>query len=443
MTNKSIPISSPELVRGIRRWDLVALGVNFVLGAGIFGLPARVYNLAGPASLVAYAVCSAAVVLIVLCFAEVASRFRQTGGPYVYAREAFGPFVGFEVGWLRWLAGVASFAANSNLLLDYLSFLWPAVHGGFLRAFVLTFLILLIATVNLIGVKDTARVSNVLAIGKLIPLLLFIGIGSFFIDTSNFSAGVAPGYHSFSMSVLLLLYAFTGFESIGIPAGEMKDPQRNIPFSLLTTIGIVTVLYVAIQIVCIGTLPELGSSTRPLTDASIRFLGGAGAYLISVGVLVSIAGNLTSQMLSTPRMLFAIAEQGQLPRGLAAVHTRFRTPYVSILASTAVILALALSGTFIQMLTISVMARLVTYGATSAALPILRRKSGVEPAKFVLPAGSLIAVVSVALCIWMLSNSTAREAVMAASAFTVGLLVYSVHRMSKADDEKEESVRIP
>jgi basic amino acid/polyamine antiporter, APA family len=430
--SQTVSVTSNELVRGIGRWDLVALGVNLVVGAGIFGLPSRVYSLAGPASLTAYAVCSAAVILIVLCFAEVASRFTQTGGPYTYAREAFGPIVGFEVGWLRWLAGVASFAANSNLLVDYLSYLWPAVHTGFARGLVLTIIILAIATVNLVGVRDTAIVSNVLAVGKLIPLLLFIGIGVFFMNSQNFSAGSQPGYRSFSMSVLLLVYAFTGFESIGIPAGEMRDPQRNIPFSLLTTIGIATVLYVSIQIVCIGTLPGLASSTRPLTDASIQFLGSAGGYLISLGVLVSIAGNLTSQLLATPRVLFAIAEQGELPPSLVAVHARFRTPYISILLSTAVILVLALSGTFIQMVTISVMARLVMYGATCAALPVLRRRSDVAASKFTLPAGSVIAVVSVALCAWMLSNSTQREALMAVVAAGAGLVVYFAYRSTKA-----------
>jgi len=241
-----------------------------------------------------------------------------------------------------------------------------------------------------------------------------------------------PGYSAFSMSVLLLVYAFTGFESVAVPAGEVRDPQRNIPFALFATIGIVTLLYVSIQIVCIGTLPGLENSARPLTDASNRFLGPSGGYLISLAVLVSMAGNLTGQMLATPRVLFAMAEQRQLPGILAAVHSKFRTPYIAILFSACVVVGLAHSGTFIQLATISVMARLAMYAATCAALPILRRKSNVLAASFNLPGGSVIAVVSVGLCLWMLSNSTGREAIMTSIAAGVGLLIYFAHRMRKA-----------
>jgi basic amino acid/polyamine antiporter, APA family len=426
------------LVRGIRRWDLTALGINFVVGAGIFGLPSKVYSLSGPASLLAYAICAATIILIVLCFAEVGSRFTQTGGPYLYAREAFGPFVGFEVGWLRWLAGVASFAANSNLLVDYLSYLWPAANAGLLRALVLTAAILSITAINVIGVRDTAIISNIFAVGKLIPLVLFVAVGLFFVTSQNFLVRSQLDYSGFSTSVLLLVYAFTGFESMTVPAGEVRDPQRSIPFALFTTIAIVTLLYVSIQVVCIGTLPGLGNSARPLTDASNRFLGTAGGYIISAAVLVSIAGNLIGQLLATPRVLFAMAEQGQLPQILAAVHRRFRTPYISILFSACVVLGLALSGTFIQLVTISVIARLSMYAATCLALPILRRKSDLLAPTFKLPAGPAIAAVSAALCLWMLSNSTGREALMTGIAVGVGLFIYFACRLKSADSPKVE-----
>lgn len=433
-------VTSRDLVRGIRRWDLVALGVNFVVGAGIFGLPSKVYSLAGPASLIAYAICAAAIILIVLCFAEVGSRFTQTGGVYLYAREAFGPFVGFEVGWLRWLSGVASFAANSNLLVDYLSYLWPAANVGPLRALVITAVILSITAVNVIGVRDTAVASNIFAVGKLIPLLLFVVVGMFFVNPQNFSITSQTGYSDFSRSVLLLVYAFSGFESVAVPAGEVRDPQRSIPFALFATIGIVTLLYVAIQVVCIGTLPGLADSARPLTDASSHFLGASGAYLISAAVLVSMAGNLTGQMLATPRILFAMAEQRQLPAMLAAVHSRFRTPYISILFTAGVILGLAHSGTFIQLAAISVMARLAMYAATCAALPVLRRRSDLLAPTFKLPAGFVVAVMAAALCVWMLSNSTGREALMTAITVGVGLILYLAHRMRRPDNYSKVEV---
>ncbi len=417
------------LVRGIRRWDLVALGINFVIGAGIFGLPAKVFSLSGPASLIAYAICAVAVLLIGLCFAEVSSHFTRTGGPYLFATEAFGAFAGFEVGWLRWLAGVSSFAANSNLFVDYLFYLWPAANGSWARALVITTAVLSITVINVIGVRDTAVASNVLAIGKLIPLLIFIAIGLFFVEPLNFAMTARPGYSAMSMSVLLLMYAFSSFESVTILAGETQDPQRTVPFSLFVTIGIVTAVYVLIQVVCIGTFPELAGSTKPLAEASSRFLGGAGASLIAVGALVSMAGNFNANLLSNSRLLFVMAEDRHLPRFFAAIQPRFRTPYISILFCAAVVLGMALSGTFIQLVAVSVIARIAMYAFTCAALPVLRRKRNLSTAGFRAPMGPLLATVSVALCLWMLSNSTRGEALTATIAAAAGSLIYFSYKV--------------
>jgi amino acid transporter len=425
-------VAPTALVRGIRRWDLVAFGINFVVGAGIFGLPAKVYSLSGTLSLIAYAICAAAVFLIVLCFAEVGSRFDETGGPYLYAREAFGQLVGFEVGWLRSLAGVTSFAANSNLLVDYLSYVWPTANTHLWRALIITAVALSLTTINLIGVRDAALASNIFAVGKLLPLLLFVTAGLFFIQPHNFSITARPTLGALSTSVLLLVHAFAGFESVTIAAGEVRDPQRTVPFALFITIGGVVLLYVLIQVVCIGTLPELASSTRPLADAGSRFLGAYGGYIITLGAIVSIMGNLNGQLLVTPRTIFAMAEQKQLPRVFAAIHTRFHTPYFSICLSAAVILCFALSGTFIQLLTVSVLARLVVYASTCAALPVLRRKGNVRPPLFKAPAGIVVAIASVGLCVWLLSSSTKREALTTTVAAGVGLISYALYRIARA-----------
>ena len=423
--------TSNPLVRGIRRWDLVALGINFIVGAGIFGLPAKVYSLSGSFSLIAYAICAVAVVLIVLCFAEVGSRFTETGGPYLYAREAFGQFVGFEVGWLRWIAGITAFAANANLLVDYLSYVWPKANAGLWRALIISALSLSLTMINLVGVRDAALASNIFAIGKLLPLLLFVIVGLFFVNPQNFSIAARPTFGAMSTSILLLVQAFAGFDSLAIAAGEVRDPRHSVPFALFTTIGLVVLLYVLIQIVCIGTLPELASSRRPLADAGTRFLGVSGGYIITVGAIVSIIGNLNGQLLVTPRTMFAMAEQRQLPRLLAAVHSRYRTPYVSILLSASVILGFAVSGTFIQLLTISVLARLTVYAATCAALPVLRRKTNVPLPLFKTPAGIAIATASVALCIWLVSSSTKREALTTTIAASAGVVIYFLYKPGK------------
>jgi basic amino acid/polyamine antiporter, APA family len=424
-----VQTTATGLVREIRKWDLVAIGVNVVVGAGIFGLPSRIYALSGPGSLIAYTVCAAATILIVLCFAEVGSRFTETGGPYLYARQAFGPVVGFEIGWIRWLSGALAVAANSNLFGDYLSYILPVLGLAPARRLVITTVILSLVAINIIGVRNTAIASNVLVVGKLIPLVLFVVVGLFFLDPQRLVITDRPSYAGFSGSVLLLAYAFGGFESLSIPAGEARDSTRSVPFALLTTIGIVTVLYVLIQVVCIGALPDLGNSTRPLADASTRFIGAPGGSIISAAALVSIAGNLNGQMLASSRTIYAMADQRQLPGALAVIHHRFHTPYISIVCSAAVMLGLALSGTFVQLLTFSVIARLIFYCTTCAALPVFRRAPGVPPAAFRIPAGALIATLSVGICFWLLSNSTAGQLWISAIACGAGLLVYFLHRI--------------
>lgn len=422
------------LVRGIRRWDLVAVVINGIIGAGIFGLPSKVFGLIGSYSLVAFAVCALVVTLIILCFAEVGSRYDTTGGPYLYAREAFGPLVGFEVGWLQWLARITAFAANINLLVGYLGFFWPTVGTEPWRTLIITTIVLALTAVNVVGVRKATVLGNFFTIGKLIPLILFIAAGLFFINWGNFSFGAQAGgaelgYTTFSTSVLLLIYAFTGFEMAVIPAGEVQNPQRNIPFALLTAIGIIATLYILIQFVSIGTLPGLATSTRPLADASNNFMGTAGALVISAGAMISITGNLSLLILAGSRIPFAMAEQKQLPRHLASTHKRFRTPHFSILLTAAVMLILAISGTFIYALTISAIARLLTYAATCAALPKLRRTKDAPPAKFKAPAGVIVSVAALILAGWLLSNSTLGEARDAAIAAVLGLAIYFIYRL--------------
>ena len=417
------------LVRGIRRWDLVAIAINGIIGAGIFGLPSEVFSRIGPYSLFAFAACAMVVLVIILCFCEVGSRFSDTGGPYLYARAAFGPVVGFEVGWLIWIARLTAFAANCNLLIGYLSFFWPAAGAGAPRVIVITFIVTLIALVNIAGVRNAAIVSNFFTVGKLIPLVFFIAVGLFFLQPENYTLGAAPGYGAFSASCLVLIYAFSGFEMAIIPAGEARDPRRNAPFALLTAVLIVAVLYMLIQVVSIGTLPELAGSKRPLADAATTFLGAAGGAIISAGALVSIAGNLNVILLAGSRLPFAMAERSELPEFIGLVHRRFHTPHVSISITAAVMLALTLSGTFVYAATISAIARLLTYAATCAALPVLRRKETELPALFRAPAGVALSIFALLLAAWLLSNSTGKQARDSAIAAAIGLLIYFAYRL--------------
>src|SRR6266705_4490661 len=333
------PKTSPEgLLRGIRKWDLVAVAINGIIGAGIFGLPAKVYSLIGSYSLIAFVVCAIVVLLIILCFAEVGSRFNETGGPYLYAREAFGGAVAFEDGWLVWLARLTAFAANCNLMVSYLGFFWPAANAQFARAMIIVGVVVALVAVNILGVRQAAITSDLFTIGKLVPMLIFIVTGLFFLNPHAFAFGPRPPTGAFSQSVLLLIYAFTGFEMAVIPAGEIRNPQQNLPRALLMATAVVAVVYLLIQLVCIGTLPELAGSTKPLADAAQRFMGTAGGAIISAGAVISIAGNLNIVLLSGSRVPFAIAEQKQLPSFLASVHRRFFTPHFAILVTAAMML---------------------------------------------------------------------------------------------------------
>jgi amino acid transporter len=412
------------LVRGIRRWDLVAIAINAIIGAGIFGLPSKVYSLIGPYSIIAFVACALVVALIILCFAEVGSRFDETGGPYLYAREAFNPAVAFEVGWLIWLTRITAFAANCNLLISYLGYFWTAATDGFWRALVIVTVVAVLAAINLLGIRQAAIVSNVSTIGKLVPIIIFIGAGLFFLNPQAFTPGPTPDTGAFSQSVLLLVYAFTGFEMASIPAGEVRDPQRNLPRALIIALVLVVVLYILIQIVCVGTLPGLAQSQKPLADAGSQFLGTAGGAIISAGAIISIAGNLNIVMLSGSRLPFAMAEQKQLPAFIGSVHRSFFTPYVAILLTAGLMLLLTLKSSFVAALTISTIARLITYGTTCLSLPILRRRNDGPPPAFRLPGGTIIALLALVLIGWLLLHATLQEATAAALAGAVGLLIY-------------------
>jgi amino acid transporter len=416
------------LLRSLRKWDVVGVVLNGVIGAGIFGLASKVFDLSGTYSLLAFGACAICVSLIVLCFAEVAGRFAATGGPYLFARECYGPAVGFGVGWLVWVARVTSFAANCSLLPDYLGYFFPGAATGAPRALILIAVVTALAAVNVRGVRNTANASNALAVGKLLPLGVFIVAGLVLMDTSRLSFAERPAYQPFAQSVMLLVYAFTGFEMAVIPAGEVKEPGRDVPRALLIGMAVVVAVYVGIQAVCIGTLPGLATSQRPLADAAARFLGNGGAVMITVGIVVSLAGNLNVLILAASRTIFAMAEGGALPARLAAIHPRFRTPAVAVLATTAVMLALALSKSFIYLVAVSTVARLVTYFATCGALPVLRRRVNAPPTAFRVPGGTWIAAAAMVLCVWLISNATLKEARDAAFAAALGFVIYGVHR---------------
>jgi amino acid transporter len=404
----------------------VALVINSVVGAGIFGLPSQVYALAGTYSLVAWAVSALAIGLIVLCFAEVGSRFGATGGPYLYTRVAFGPLIGFEVGWLMWVARLAGFASVVNLFAAYLALFVPAYDSEVWRAGVIVVVVVVLSVANIAGVRTSTAITNVLTVGKVLPLFLLAMAGFFLVDPQRYSFAAAPSYGAFSTAALLAMFAFAGLESALIPAGEMRDPQRHVPFSLIAGMSVVAALYICVQAVCIGLVPDLAHASRPLSDAAGRIIGRAGESAVAAAALISIAGVMNAIVFASPRILFAMAENGELPRVFCSTHPRFRTPVAAIVATTTAGGLVALLSTFVSALTISTIVRLVAYMATCAALPVMRRRTGLPPTSFSAPAGPLISAGAIALGLWLLSNSPWAEVRVAAIFAVVGVALYFV-----------------
>lgn len=432
-------MTDEKLVRGIGRWDFTALVINGIIGAGIFGLPSKVYAQIGSYSLLAFVACAVIVGLIVLCYAEVSSRFSATGGSYLYAREAFGPAVGFEVGWLFWIVRVATFAANCNLLVMYLGFFVPGANEGAMRILFVTLVTVVITAVNLVGIRESAMMTNVVTVGKLVPLLVFAIVGMFFVQPGNFTFDAVPQYSAFSSAVLLLIYAFVGFEGPVAIAGETKEPEKTIPFGLIAGVVIATLIYISVQIVSIGTLPGLATSERPIADAAMLFLGPFGAAFITLGVLVSIFGNINTGLLSATRTLFGMSEQNDLPRVFEKTHPKFKTPYVAIIVTAVVMLILTIQSSFLTAVAIATIARLLFYATTCLALPIFRQRTDMPKAPFSVPFGVVAAILSIALIVWLLTNvDYAKEGLAVIVAAVVGLLIYYASKIfRKHPDERQ------
>ncbi len=401
--------SQPGLVRALGRWDLTAVGVNQVIGSGIFIMPATVALTVGIApSLLPWVAAGVANALIVLCFAEAGTRFREAGGPYAYARTAFGPFVAFEVAWMMWVTRVVSQAALANAFALYVGRFWAPATGGPGRLAVVTVIIVVLATINLAGVRYGSLAINFFTVSKLAPLFFFIVVGVFFIEPANFEGmfDLSAGEGTFGAAVLMLMFTFGGYELISIPAGEARSPRRDAPRALLLTIGIVFAVYFLVQLVVAGTLDGLDTSTTPLADAGEAFAGPLFGTLIAVGGLLSIAGSNAGAMLAGPRVTFALGEKAQLPAFFAHVHRRFRTPDSSIMVYAGVALVLAYSGSFAQLATLSAVARIVFYMATCAAIPVLRRRVAAPEGSFQLPGGFLVPGLALLVSAVILANAS-------------------------------------
>jgi APA family basic amino acid/polyamine antiporter len=423
------PFAVAQLRRELGRWDLTAIGINQVIGGAVFALPAALAMFVGAWSPWLIVAVGFASLLIALTFGEVASRFDGTGGPYLYTRAAFGRFPAFEVGWMQWFTRVASWASVINVLVAALGFYWPSVPAGPARTMLLTAIIAALAFINVLGIRQSAWVVNVLTIGKLVPLALFVIVGLTALNCAALHPGAVPPLPDLSKSALLLIFAFGGYEVIPVPAGESRDPQRTVPFALIMTIVVVTVVLTLAQVVALGTLPGLASSRTPLADAATLSMGATGAAVITLGAVLSTLGNNMGQALSGSRSLFALAENGDIPAVFARVSPRFGTPVVAIVFTAAVSLVLATSGSFVGMAAASAVSRLVVYVATCAATLRLRSPrfaAYVAPPRMTVPFGPVIPLLAILIALAILAGATGQQLRAGAYALAAGGVLFAI-----------------
>jgi basic amino acid/polyamine antiporter, APA family len=391
------------------RWTLTALIVNSIVGSGIFGLPSVVAGYVGRWSPLAYLIAAGGIAVIMACFAEVASQFGESGGPYLYAREAFGRFIGIETAWLLWLVRVTATAAAVNLFTNYLAEFWPHVMEPLPRLAVLTILIGFLAFVNIRGVKSGAAASNIFTVAKLAALILFAVAGGIFLLRAHPAIPAAETgsppipVRNWLEAMLVIWFAYGGFEAAVVPMAEAKDPRRDAPFALFTALATTTILYCLIQYVVVAVLPAAAATDRPLALAARAMWGTLGASLIAAGALISLYGYLSAQMLHTPRLTFALGERGDFPSLFSRIHARYRTPHISILIFAGLVWGMATLGNFKWNVVLSSVARLFVYVLVCASIPILRRKNP-NASAYRLPAGDSVAALGVIFMLVLVSR---------------------------------------
>lgn len=407
------------VLRSIGKWSLAALVLNHIIGSGVFALPGTVAARLGWWSLLALIVAALVAGAIMLSFAEVASRFEEAGGPYLYAHTAFGRLVGLQMGWMAYFVRVLSAAVQVNLLTTYLAEFWVPATTSEGRAFVGALFLGVLCVVNLRGVSGGTMVSNVFAVIKLLPLLAIGAGGLAWLAGGLAVPAVTPMVDTpggWLTVLLLLMFSYGGFEASTFPLGEAKDPKRDMPFSLIVGLAAVVVVYLLVQVAVLVTLPDPGASDRPLAEVARVFLGGPGAVAMSLAALISVSGWGASAMVAVPRLTYAMAERGDLPAVFRWVHPKWRTPWVSILTYAGLTYVLSLQGGLLSNISLSTVSRLLTYGLVCAALMVFRRwdaagQGRVSEPGFRAPAGWLMAGVGLGASLLLVTRMTPREGV--------------------------------
>ena len=417
--------SEEKLPRNLGLWGIWMLVVNGLIGAGIFGLPSGAAALAGEYSVLVYAFCALLILPIILCFAELGSYFRGTGGPIRYGTLAFGSFVGFQGGWLYYLARLISFSANTVLLTDSIAYFIDGAGTGTGRIISLAVICVGLSVINVLGSIESIRSMTLFTVIKfavliLLPLGGFILLGSEVIP--SFESPIPPT-ENLGAAALLLIYAFVGFEGAVVPAGEAKRPERDMPLGLLLGLAVVAVLYMVIQLVSQAALPDLANSKTPLLDVSASLFGPVGAIVLMIGVAASVLANLVSSMFSATRVTYALSLEKSLPRWFGEVHSRYLTPANSVVFFGIAAFLLAAFGSFTVLAAMTVLSRLFLYGMSCAAIPRLRPQFRGD-GRFILKGGYAIPVLGIGACLWLMLQVSSQSIWMTAIFVGIGSLLF-------------------
>jgi len=442
-------MSQVELKSELTLFDVTNLVVGSIIGADIYVASAFGAGLLGPFSLVVWIIAGIIAIVIALCFAQCAALLPKVGGPYAYAHAAWGAFAGFIVGWSLWLAEWMSLAVFPVAFAQYLMFFLPGLDQISQIIVKLLFVVFLIAT-NIVGVKAAGRTNDLLTIVKLAPLVFFVIIGLLYIASNaatvstNFSPFAPFGFGSFGSALVLIFWAYAGFEISTIPAGEIRDPSRTIPRAILLGISIVTIFYLTTNIVLFGIRPWnlLSGDKAPLATATNSVLSSAptlaliGGIIVGGGALISVAGSDESGMIGTSRLGYALAADGLFPRVFAKIHPKFKTPYLGIVIQAATALIAAIVGNLTLLIATSVFFMAIAYVATSASIFSLHRKS--QTAHFHLRGGMLIPGLGVIFSLYLITQCTITQIALGLVLLLAGLPIYVKYSPKKEIAELKE-----
>lgn len=430
-----------HLLRGIGFAGVAILVLNSIIGAGIFALPAAVSARAGVLSPWLFLIVGVLVITIVLTFAELASYFKESGGPVLFTTTAFGPLVGFSTGWILFVSRMTAFAANTTVMALYLGAVWPWFSDGIGRTVLICAIVGILTWVNVLGVKAGVRTMAVITIFKITPMLLLIVLGFQHVTGDVLLPASLPTIDDLGGTTLLLIYAFVGFESATIMSGETKNPKDTLPRALVMTPIVVGVLYFLIVLVYIAVLPDPGAPGTTLIDVGRELMGSNGALLITLAAFFSIGGNLSSIMLAVPRLPFALAEERLLPHWFGHIHEKYATPSNSVLMLGGLGLAFALSGSFAWLAAASSLTRLISYVLCIGALPVIRRKASEEELReaYRLRGGYTIPVIALIVCLFIGAQSELRSWVVTGGLLLLGLGFYAMAAQRRQHQVKDNS----